>query len=141
MTRETTGTTFLPTLPPIPVRNLSSCAGRPPVTAVQGAFRGSVVLTASAVLPQNLFLQFDADRSGTMSSYELRTALRAAGKEMPGVRVRADRVPGCPGGHGFSRPGRKPVFELRVDASSGHRVLSGSARAQTQDSLRPGSTF
>uniref|UniRef100_A0A8C8YS99 Calpain 9 n=1 Tax=Prolemur simus TaxID=1328070 RepID=A0A8C8YS99_PROSS len=27
----------------------------------------------------NLFLQFDADRSGTMSSYELRTALRAAG--------------------------------------------------------------
>ncbi|XP_045393248.1 calpain-9 isoform X2 [Lemur catta] len=27
----------------------------------------------------NLFLQFDVDRSGTMSSYELRTALRAAG--------------------------------------------------------------
>ncbi|XP_023604772.1 calpain-9-like [Myotis lucifugus] len=27
----------------------------------------------------NLFLRFDADKSGTMSSYELRTALRAAG--------------------------------------------------------------
>uniref|UniRef100_A0A8C5VEN6 Calpain-9 n=1 Tax=Microcebus murinus TaxID=30608 RepID=A0A8C5VEN6_MICMU len=30
----------------------------------------------------NLFLQFDADRSGTMSSYELRTALRAAGFQL-----------------------------------------------------------
>lgn len=34
--------------------------------------------------PQNLFLQFDADKSGTMSSYELRTALKAAGKTEPG---------------------------------------------------------
>jgi Ca2+-binding EF-hand superfamily protein len=31
-------------------------------------------------LLQNLFLQFDVDKSGTMSSYELRTALKAAGK-------------------------------------------------------------
>ncbi|KAB1271395.1 Calpain-9 [Camelus dromedarius] len=30
-------------------------------------------------LMDNLFLQFDADESGTMSSYELRTALKAAG--------------------------------------------------------------
>ncbi|XP_014721193.1 calpain-9 [Equus asinus] len=30
----------------------------------------------------NLFLQFDADKSGTMSSYELRTALRAAGFQL-----------------------------------------------------------
>ncbi|XP_036133468.1 calpain-9 isoform X2 [Molossus molossus] len=30
----------------------------------------------------NLFLQFDADRSGTMSSYELRTALKAAGFQL-----------------------------------------------------------
>lgn len=32
-------------------------------------------------LAQNLFLQFDVDKSGTMSSYELRTALKAAGNE------------------------------------------------------------
>ncbi|CAK6442279.1 unnamed protein product [Pipistrellus nathusii] len=32
----------------------------------------------------NLFLQFDADKSGTMSSYELRTALRAAGFQLSG---------------------------------------------------------
>ncbi|KAK2490635.1 hypothetical protein MC885_019319 [Smutsia gigantea] len=32
----------------------------------------------------NLFLQFDADRSGTMSSYELRTALKAAGFQLSG---------------------------------------------------------
>ncbi|XP_034519465.1 calpain-9 [Ailuropoda melanoleuca] len=30
----------------------------------------------------NLFLQFDADKSGTMSSYELRTALKAAGFQL-----------------------------------------------------------
>ncbi|KAK1327999.1 hypothetical protein QTO34_012421 [Cnephaeus nilssonii] len=30
----------------------------------------------------NLFLRFDADKSGTMSSYELRTALRAAGFQL-----------------------------------------------------------
>ncbi|XP_054432452.1 calpain-9 isoform X2 [Pteronotus mesoamericanus] len=30
----------------------------------------------------DLFLQFDADRSGTMSSYELRTALKAAGFQL-----------------------------------------------------------
>ncbi|KAM5301725.1 calpain-9 isoform 2-T2 [Glossophaga mutica] len=30
----------------------------------------------------DLFLQFDADKSGTMSSYELRTALRAAGFQL-----------------------------------------------------------
>nr|XP_031316719.1 calpain-9 isoform X2 [Camelus dromedarius] len=30
----------------------------------------------------NLFLQFDADESGTMSSYELRTALKAAGFQL-----------------------------------------------------------
>ncbi|XP_003797471.1 calpain-9 isoform X2 [Otolemur garnettii] len=30
----------------------------------------------------NLFLQFDADRSGTMSSYELRTALKASGFQL-----------------------------------------------------------
>ncbi|KAK2086069.1 hypothetical protein P7K49_035494 [Saguinus oedipus] len=29
----------------------------------------------------NLFLRFDADKSGTMSTYELRTALKAAGKD------------------------------------------------------------
>lgn len=30
----------------------------------------------------NLFLQFDTDKSGTMSSYELRTALNAAGFQL-----------------------------------------------------------
>lgn len=29
---------------------------------------------------QNIFLQFDFDKSGSMSSYELRGALKAAGK-------------------------------------------------------------
>lgn len=29
----------------------------------------------------DLFLQFDVDKSGTMSSYELRNALKAAGKD------------------------------------------------------------
>lgn len=53
-----------------------------------GAFRDSGVLTASAALLQDLFLQFDADKSGTMSSYELRTALRAAGEATPLLRVR-----------------------------------------------------
>ncbi|XP_057609488.1 calpain-9 isoform X4 [Chionomys nivalis] len=32
----------------------------------------------------NLFLQFDVDKSGTMSSYELRTALKAAGFQLSG---------------------------------------------------------
>ncbi|CAO2609418.1 Capn9 [Lemmus lemmus] len=32
----------------------------------------------------NLFLQFDANKSGTMSSYELRTALKAAGFQLSG---------------------------------------------------------
>ncbi|KAK7816173.1 hypothetical protein U0070_023656 [Myodes glareolus] len=32
----------------------------------------------------NLFLQFDVDKSGTMSSYELRTVLKAAGFQLSG---------------------------------------------------------
>ncbi|MBZ3879390.1 Calpain-9 [Sciurus carolinensis] len=36
----------------------------------------------------NLFTEFDVDRSGTMSSYELRTALRASGEDRWGVGCR-----------------------------------------------------
>lgn len=43
------------------------------------------LLSTSALSLQNLFLQFDSDKSGTTSSYELRTALKAAGKEKPGL--------------------------------------------------------
>ena len=48
------------------------------------------LLSTSALSLQNLFLQFDADKSGTMSSYELRTALKAAGKENLGCQLQAD---------------------------------------------------
>ena len=43
------------------------------------------LLSTSALSLQNLFLQFDSDKSGTMSSYELWTALKASGKEKPGL--------------------------------------------------------
>lgn len=56
-------------------------AGGPPVTPVGEL----LVPTALGLLPQDLFRQFDVDKSGTMSSYELRSALKAAGKEEPGM--------------------------------------------------------
>ncbi|XP_006531468.1 calpain-9 isoform X2 [Mus musculus] len=50
------------------------------------AATGPWALTSPCSTPwsQDLFLQFDVDKSGTMSSYELRTALKAAGFQLGG---------------------------------------------------------
>lgn len=58
-----------------------------PMTAIKGASTGASACSHSQCLcspPTELFLQFDADKSGTVSPYELRTALKATGKGKPG---------------------------------------------------------
>lgn len=78
---------------PGPMRPLVLCWRRA-VTATDDAFGCPPPVLNALSFPQNLFHQFDTDKSGTMSSYELRTALKATGKAQPECPAWAAYMPG-----------------------------------------------
>lgn len=79
-----------PGLAPGRERKAKGGGASPPVQAVRSYCQRwrlrvpSLWFSMPLSCPQNLFLQFDTEKSGTLSSYELRSALKATGKAKPG---------------------------------------------------------